>query len=225
MKILIVDDEVQLTDALTIILKNSKYNVDVANSGIEGLEYAMTNMYDAIVLDIMLPEIDGIEILKRIRQNKINTPIIMLSAKTQISDKVTCLNNGADDYLTKPFSSEELLARLKAITRRKDNINNNCLEYGDILLNIDSHELIKGNEKILLGTKEFEIMEILLKNINTLTPKEYFITKVWGYDSDVEYNTIEVYISFIRRKLLALNSNVEIKSSRGSGYKLVKNNA
>ena len=224
MKILLVDDEKQLTDALEIILKNNKYNVDVANDGEEGLEYAMTGMYDAIVLDIMLPVIDGIEILRRIRNNKVKTPVIMLSAKTEVSDKVKCLDNGADDYLTKPFSSEELLARLKAITRRKDNIDNNCLEYGDILLNIDSHELIKDNEKILLGTKEFEIMEILLKNTNALTPKEYFITKVWGYDSDVEYNTIEVYISFIRRKLSALNSKVEVKSSRGSGYKLVKDN-
>lgn len=224
MKILLVDDEMQLTDALEIILKNNKYNVDVANDGEEGLEYAMTGMYDAIVLDIMLPIIDGIEILKRIRNNKIKTPVIMLSAKTEISDKVNCLDNGADDYLTKPFSSEELLARLKAITRRKDNIDNNCLKFGDVLLNINSHELIKDNEKILLGTKEFEIMEILFKNTNALTPKEYFITKVWGYDSDVEYNTIEVYISFIRRKLSALNSKVEVKSSRGSGYKLVKEN-
>lgn len=224
MKILLVDDETQLTDALEIILKNNKYNVDVANDGEEGLEYALTGLYDAIILDIMLPCIDGIEILKKIRNNKIKTPVIMLSAKTEVSDKVNCLDNGADDYLTKPFNSEELLARLKAITRRKDNIDNNCLEFGDILLNLDSHELIKDNEKILLGTKEFEIMEILLKNTNGLTPKEYFITKVWGYDSDVEYNTIEVYISFIRRKLSALNSKVEVKSSRGSGYKLVKEN-
>ncbi len=220
MKILLVDDEKQLTDALSAVLIKNKYNVDVANNGEDGLEYALTGLYDAIVLDIMLPYIDGYEILKRVRSKKITTPIIMLSAKSDVNNKIMGLDYGADDYLSKPFDTDELLARLKAITRRKGEIADNILTFGDLSLNCNSHELIKGTQSISLGLKEYEIMEILLKNTSSLISKEFFITKVWGYDSDVEYNTIEVYISFLRRKLQSLNSIVKIKSSRGSGYKL-----
>lgn len=218
MKILIVDDEVQLTQALSVILKQYNYSVDYATDGEQGLDYALSGIYDLIILDIMMPKIDGFTLLKILRKNSIDAPVLMLSAKSEISDKIDGLNLGADDYITKPFNTEELLARIKALLRRKEKFTGDILSFNDISLDRDSFELICSSNRINLGKKEFQILEMLLLNIGKSIDKEKFIEKIWGYDTDAEYNTIEVYISFLRKKLLAVGSKTEIKSIRGIGY-------
>ena len=220
MKILLVDDERGLTDALATILRKNKYSVDVAFDGEEGLDFALSGIYDLIVLDVMMPKLDGLSVLKILRQEKMDTPVLMLSAKSEISDKIDGLNLGADDYLTKPFHTDELLARIKALLRRKENFTGDTLSFGDISLSRDSFELICGEKKIALGKKEFNILEMLILNNGKSIDKEKFIEKIWGYDTDAEYNTIEVYVSFIRKKLNAVGAKTEIKSIRGVGYML-----
>ncbi len=220
MNILIVDDEKQLVSALSSILKQNNYSVDGVFDGETGLDYALSGIYDLIILDVMMPKLDGFSLLKILRAKKIDTPILMLTAKSELSDKIEGLNLGADDYLTKPFSTEELLARIKALLRRKDNFTGNLLTYNDIVLDRDSYKLIKGEANIALGKKEFQILEILMLSPTKTVQKERFIEKIWGFDSEAEYNTIEVYVSFIRRKLLAIGSSTEIRSVRGIGYTL-----
>ena len=220
MKILLVDDEKQLTDALSVILKKNNYSVDCAYNGEDGLDLAMSGIYDLVVLDIMMPKIDGITVLKTLRQNKINTPILMLSAKSEISDKIDGLNFGADDYITKPFITDELLARIRALLRRKEKFTGDVLSFGDISLDRDTFEIARGDKKIALGKKEFQILEMLILNEGKSIDKEKFIEKIWGYDTDAEYNTIEVYVSFLRKKLTAVGAKTEIKSIRGIGYTL-----
>lgn len=224
MKILLVDDEIQLTDALSVILKKNNYSVDVSNDGECGLDMALSGIYDLIILDIMMPKIDGLNLLKTLRNNKFSTPVLMLSAKSEISDKIEGLNLGADDYLTKPFSTDELLARIKALLRRKETFTGDVLSYGDILLNRDTIELFCGDNHLSLGKKEFQILEMLILNQGKNIDKDRFIEKIWGYDTDAEYNTIEVYVSFLRKKLTAVGSKTEIKSIRGIGYTLGFNN-
>lgn len=224
MKILLVDDERQLTQALSVILKQNKYSVDIANDGEEGLDLALSDIYDVIVLDVMMPKMDGITVLKKLREKKISTPVLILSAKSEVTDRIGGLNSGADDYLTKPFDSGELLARIRALLRRKSEFTGDVLSFGDIVLDRDSFEICKGNHKIALGKKEFQIMEMLLLNKGKRIDKEKFIEKIWGYDSDAEYNTIEVYVSFLRKKLSAIGAKTEIKSIRGIGYTLGEKN-
>ena len=168
----------------------------------------------------MMPKKDGFEVVKELGENKIATPVLMLTAKSETSDIISGLNYGADDYLTKPFDTGELLARIKALLRRKPEFAGNVIEYGDLTLDRDSFELAKGSHKIALGKKEFQIMEMLMLNKGKTIEKEKLIEKIWGYDSEAEYNTIEVYITFLRRKITALNSSAEIKSVRGIGYNL-----
>jgi len=218
MNILIVDDERQFVKALVAILKQNKFNVDFAFDGEDGLDKALSNIYDVIVLDIMMPKINGFEVLKEIRNNKISTPVLMLSAKSEISDKVQGLNLGADDYLTKPFNSDELMARIKALLRRKTQFVGDELSFGDLKLSRDTYSLVCNDETIALGKKEFQIMEVLISNANKTINKERLLEKIWGYDSEAEYNAIEVYISFLRKKMTALNSKCIIKSLRGIGY-------
>jgi len=220
MKILIVDDERQLTDALKTILKQNNYMVDTANNGQDGLDCALSGIYDLIVLDVMMPKMDGFAVLQTLRKNKISTPVLLLSAKSETSDKIDGLNFGADDYLTKPFDTAELLARIKALLRRKEKFTGDVLTFADICLDRDSLELIKGEKKIVLGKKEFQILEMLMLNDGKSIDKEKFIEKIWGYDTEAEYNTIEVYVSFLRKKLVAVGSKTEIKSIRGIGYTL-----
>ncbi len=220
MKILLVDDERQLVDALKVILKQNKYSVDVAYNGEDGLDLALSDVYDLVILDIMMPKIDGLSVLKEIRRNKIDVPVLMLSAKSEITDKIDGLNLGADDYITKPFSTEELLARVKALLRRKEKFTGDNLSFGDISLSRDTFELSCKDKKIALGKKEFQILEMLILNDGKSIEKEKFIEKIWGYDNDAEYNTIEVYISFLRKKFNAVNAKTEIKSLRGIGYML-----
>lgn len=225
MKILIVDDEVQLVKALSAILKKNNYNTDCAYDGEDGLDKALSNIYDVIILDIMLPKMNGYEIIRELRNNRISTPVLMLSAKSQTYDKIYGLNLGADDYLAKPFESEELLARIKALLRRKTQFVGDTLVFGDLSLNRDNCSLSCNGQEISLGKKEFQIMEMLILNGGKAINKERLIEKIWGFDSEAEYNAIEVHVSFLRKKLNLLSSRVNIRSLCGIGYILEENNA
>lgn len=218
MNILLVDDEKDLVNALSAILTQRNYTVDCAYNGEDGLNYALSGIYDVIVLDVMMPKTNGFEVLKALRAKKIKTPVLMLTAKSDVADKIDGLNSGADDYITKPFDTQELLARIKALLRRSSQYKDNALSVGNTVLDRDTFELVVGDKKIALGKKEFQIMEILLINAGKCVEKERLIEKIWGYDSDAEYNTIEVYISFLRKKLAAIGSDAEIRSLRGIGY-------
>ncbi len=221
MNILLVEDETQLSDALKQILITNKCSVDAVFDGESGFEYGLTNIYDAIILDIMLPKMNGIEVLKNLRKNKINTPIIILTAKNSIEDKIVGLDSGADDYLEKPFSPDELLARLRAITRRNlDFVNKDIIYFSDINLNISTYELSCNNNSIILTLKEFEILRYFIQRPKAVVDKDDLIAKIWGFDSDVEYNNLEVYISFLRKKLSYIESNVKITTIRRVGYRL-----
>lgn len=221
MKLLLVEDEKQLSEALSQILINNKYSVDAVYDGENGLEYALTDIYDAIILDIMLPKLNGLEVLKKLRKENISTPVLLLTAKDSVDDKVTGLDLGADDYLPKPFDPKELLARIRAISRRKGElINDNLLHYGDINLNISNYDLSCKDSSVTLTQKEFEILNYFMQRPKNIVSKDDLITKLWGFDSDVEYNNIEVYISFIRKKLTFINSSVKITTIRRAGYKL-----
>ncbi|QCX32912.1 response regulator transcription factor [Caloramator sp. E03] len=219
MRILIVEDEVHLAEALTQILRKHNYIVDAVNDGSKGLDNALSGIYDLIILDIMLPEMDGITVLKNIRKEGISTPVILLTAKGEISDKVKGLDSGADDYLAKPFATEELLARIRAALRRKGEVlPDNNLKFGDIELNTSALKLCKGDKEIKLILKECQLLELLILRKSSVTPKELVIEKLWGFDSDAEHNNVEVYISFLRKKLASLNSKVCINTVRGVGY-------
>jgi len=221
MKILLVEDEEQLAEALSQILRKNKYEVDITYNGEDGLDFALTGIYDVIILDIMLPKLDGIEVLKTIRKENISTPVIFLTAKGEISDKVKGLNSGADDYLVKPFSTEELLARIKALTRRKGEIiNDDVLSYKDLSLNLSTYELKGSKNKVKLTLKELEILKYFLLRPEKVVSKEDLIVKIWGYESDAENNNIEVYISFLRKKFEFIKTQAKISTIRGVGYKL-----
>ena len=221
MKLLLVEDEKQLSEALQQILIKNKYTVDAVYNGDEGLDYALTDVYDVIILDIMLPKLNGIEILKIIRKRKISTPVILLTAKGSIEDRILGLDSGADDYLPKPFSPDELLARLRALTRRNgDFINENILEFSDIKLNLSTYDMEVNDNSITLTQKEFEILKYFMQRPKLVVSKDDLITKLWGFDSDIEHNNIEVYISFLRKKLAYVESNVKITTIRRVGYRL-----
>ncbi|WP_073184847.1 response regulator transcription factor [Anaerosphaera aminiphila] len=220
MNLLLVEDEVHLSEALVELFKQNKYAVDVAFDGISGEEQALTGIYDVIILDIMLPNKNGLEVLQSLREQNISTPILLLTAKSEIEDKIKGLDFGADDYLTKPFVADELLARIRAMTRRKDEFVGDELIFNNTKLCKNTHELSFNGNTVKLGLKEFQILEMLMQNNKQIIPKERFIERIWGFDSDAEYNTVEVYISFLRKKLLAINSDIQIKASRGLGYSL-----
>jgi two-component system, OmpR family, response regulator ArlR len=219
MRILVVEDELHLAEALTQILKKNNYTVDTVNDGEAGLDNALSNIYDLIILDIMLPKMDGISILKEVRKEGLGVPVILLTAKGEISDKVAGLDSGADDYLPKPFAAEELLARIRALSRRKGEVlADNNLTFGDIELNISTLKLTKGSKEVKLILKESQLLELLITRKNSASSKELIIEKLWGFDAEVEHNHVEVYISFLRKKLLFLNSRVIINTVRGVGY-------
>ena len=218
MRILIVEDEISLAEAVTVILKKEQYFVDAVYDGRDGLDYALSGIYDLILLDIMLPKMNGFDVLKEIRKNNISTPVMLLTARSEVEDKIKGLDYGADDYLTKPFNKGELLARVRALTRRKGEIPSNELVVGDLTLNQSTYELVCGKLNVKLGAKEFRIMQMLMYSPKSIISKDEFIEKIWGYDSEAEYNSIEVYISFLRKKLGAIKSTVQIKASRGIGY-------
>ncbi len=221
MRILVVEDEIQLADALSEILRRNMYTVDTSYDGIDGLDNAMSGVYECIILDIMLPGMNGFEVLKKLRKEKISTPVLLLTAKSEIEDKINGLDSGADDYLTKPFVTGELLARVRALTRRKGEIiDENKLDYNGLELNKNTCSVIWEGNDVKLSLKEYQIMELLISNPHQILPKERIIEKIWGYESDVEYNNIEVYISFLRKKLSVISAPVQIKTARGIGYSL-----
>lgn len=220
MRILIIEDEARLAQALAEILKEQKYRPEVVHDGEEGLYYARNGQYDAIILDVMLPGLSGFEVAKRLRAEKNTTPILMLTARDEISDKVQGLDCGADDYMTKPFSPEELLARLRALGRRPGEMIYEELALADLTLNLSASTLHCGAKSVRLSYKELEILKILMLAKGTVTSKETLIVKVWGADSDAEDNNVEAYISFLRKKFAFLHSRVNIVSLRMLGYRL-----
>lgn len=221
MNILIIEDEYSLADAVAETLNGEGFNTCIKTNGEDGEDEALTDNYDLILLDVMLPEKNGFDILRSLRNMGINTPIIMLTAKSEIEDKLNGLEHGADDYVTKPFSMRELMARVKTVIKRAKNIEDTeILQYGDISLDVKNAKLMCGNNEIQISGKELDLLELLLMNKNQVSTKENIIERIWGYDSEAEYNNVEVYITFIRRKLKLINSKVKIKAVRGLGYKL-----
>ena len=225
MKILIIEDEYNLADAIASMLKSKKYSVEIVTDGEKGLDEALTDVYDLIILDVMLPHMNGFEILKELRKENINAKILMLTAKSTIDDKMIGFNNGADDYLTKPFHMEELLARVNVQLRKKTNVTSDIMELGDIVLNIKSMELSNKNEghKVKVIGKEFQLLELLMNNANQIMEKEQIFVKIWGYDTECDINTLEAYISFIRKKLRIIKSKINLKAIRNLGYILEVN--
>ncbi|MEE1282980.1 MAG: response regulator transcription factor [Acutalibacteraceae bacterium] len=222
MRILLVEDEKRMAQALCEILRLERYEVDYYTSGLDGLTAIESNIYDIVVLDVMLPEMNGYEIAKRARSKGIVTPILMLTAKAELDDKVTGLDSGADDYLTKPFMAKELLARLRALGRRTLGITNTLLSYGDITLDTSTLALscTTNGQSVRLSEKEYRILEYLIVNSGQILTREQFAIKIWGYESDAEYNNVEVYMTFTRKKLAFVEAKTEIKAVRGVGYEL-----
>ena len=221
MRLLLADDEKELTDALSMILTYNKYSVDCVYNGQDALDYALGGEYDGIILDVMMPKMDGFEVLRQLRAANITTPVLMLTAKSQLRDKVEGLDAGADDYLPKPFETEELLARIRAMARRggaaftPDN-----LTFGDLELDRKSFELRCGGESVRLANKEFQMMELMMTNPKQVISTERFMDRVWGYDSDSEMNVVWAYVSYLRKKLQSIGSTVELTALRGRGYML-----
>lgn len=220
MRLLLVEDEKRMAQALCEILRLENYDVDHCADGLEGLYAVESGAYDLVILDVMLPGKNGFEIAKEAREKGVRTPILMLTAKSELDDKVTGLDCGADDYLTKPFMTKELLARLRALCRRNINTTDGMLTYGDIALHRDSLTLSCGENSVRLSEKEYRIMEYLISNQGQILTREQLAVKIWGYDSDTEYNNVEVYMSFTRKKLSFVKTKVEIKAVRGIGYEL-----
>ncbi len=225
MRILLCEDEKALSNALVKILKHYNYSVDAVYNGEEALDYLEAENYDAVILDIMMPKIDGLTVLKTIREEGNYIPVIMLTAKSQIDDKVTGLDLGANDYLTKPFDIKELLARIRAITRSETTSNTSILTFGDISLNQKTFDLYTDENSIKISGKEYQMLEMLLINKNHVIPTEQFMDKIWGYNSDTDLNVVWVYISYLRKKLNTINSTIKIKAIRNTGYTLEDSNA
>ena len=223
MRILVIEDEFSLADIIATKLRKEKYSVDISLDGEDGLDNALSDIYDLIILDIMLPKINGIEVLQEIRKNNINTKVIMLTAKSTLDDKLIGFEKGANDYVTKPFHIEELIARVNAQLRSNDiNIKKDILQFADIELNIRTSTIIcsKSNESINISCKEMMILEYLMSNSNQIISKEQIYDKIWGIEADFESNNLEAYLSFVRKKLKIIGSDVTIKAIRGVGYKL-----
>lgn len=218
MRILIVEDEIRLADALGQIMKEEKYLVDIVYNGNDGLSYALSEQYDVIVLDVMLPGRDGFSVVHELRAQNVSTPVILLTARDDVRDKITGLDKGADDYMTKPFVPEELLARVRALSRRQGEVVLEELNYLDLSLILSTNDLWCKGKSIHLSYKEFEILKILMSNPKIITSKDTLITKVWGADSDAEDNNVEAYISFLRKKFYFLNSSAAIGTVRKVGY-------
>lgn len=221
MRVLMVEDEKYMAEAIEQVLKKNNYSVDLAFDGEYGLDCGLSGIYDIIILDIMLPKIDGIGVLKELRKNGIEIPVILLTAKGETDDKVIGLDSGADDYLAKPFKTEELMARLRALSRRKNElIKDNILQYADIELNPLTLNLNCGSKEFKLTLKECQLLELLIKRKDIIISKDSIIEKLWGYETCAEDNNVEVYISFLRKKLNRIKSQVIIQTVRGAGYVL-----
>lgn len=221
MRILLAEDELPLARAIGKILEKNNYSQDTVNNGEDALNYILFGNYDAVVLDIMMPKLDGLSVLRRVREEGITIPILILSARSEIEDRVAGLDCGANDYLPKPFDSRELLARIRAMTRTQP-IADNKLRFSDIALDRAAFMLSGPLGEFSLTNKEYQMMEMLIENPGRIISAEHFIEKIWGYDSDVEINVVWVYISYLRKKLSALGATAVIKASRNAGYSLVR---
>ena len=224
MRVLVVEDEVRLADTLRDLLDMEGFTADVRHDGESGLDDALTGIYDIIILDVMLPKLDGFSFLRRLRGEGNAVPVLLLTARSEVSDKVEGLDCGADYYLTKPFEPRELLACVRALIRRQPELRaSEGLEFGDLQLDKGAFTLSCGQRSVRLSRKEFDMMELLMLNQNLVLTKEKLLVKIWGYESDAEDNNVEVYISFLRKKLDHLRSRVKIKTIRMVGYCLEDN--
>lgn len=219
LRLLLAEDERSLSRAVTTILEKNNYSVDAVYDGAEALDYLQSGSYDAVILDVMMPKLDGLTVLKRLRAKGDRTPVLMLTAKAEIEDKVAGLDGGADDYLTKPFDTRELLARLRVLTRGVQTVDTQ-MHYGNITLDRASFELSGPNGSFRLAKKEYQMMEILMSNPHNLVSTERLMERIWGYDSEAEINVVWVYVSYLRKKLTAIEANVQIRAARNAGYSL-----
>ncbi|MEQ2957275.1 response regulator transcription factor [Slackia piriformis] len=222
MKVLIVEDDIKLAQALGRILEESDYTVDMVHDGTTGRDWAVVGNYDAIILDVMMPGMDGYEVVREIRHANIDTPVLMLTARGSVSDKIAGLDHGADDYMTKPFSPAELMAHLRALMRRQGSVIFETVDAGDVSLKLDSHELVRNGKTIHLSKTEFALAKMLMSNKERILPKEMIIEKIWGIESNAADNNVEAYVSFLRKKLRYLESNAQIETIRKVGYKLAE---
>lgn len=220
MRLLLAEDEVELSNAIAAILKHNNYSVDAVYDGAAALDWAMTGNYDAILLDLMMPQMHGLDVLTKLRHSGINTPVIILTAKSEVEDRITGLDAGADDYISKPFAMGELLARVRAITRRKADFVPNIITAGNISLSRETFELTCGAKSIRLVGKEYQMLEMLITSSDRLISVEQFMERIWGYDSETESSVVWVYISNLRKKLASIGADVEIKAARNAGYYL-----
>lgn len=222
MRLLLAEDEEELSQALAAVLRHNHYSVDTVFDGQEALDYLEGQEYDGVILDIMMPKKSGLEVLRTIRSQKNQVPVLLLTAKTQVDDRVEGLDAGADDYLGKPFAMKELLARIRAMTRRQSQLTDNVLRYGNVSLDRSAFELSVGEKKVRLANKDYQMMEMLMVNPGQILSTERFLEKIWGYDSDTEINVVWVYISNLRKRLTTLGADVEIRAARNQGYSLEK---
>lgn len=220
MRLLLAEDERELSAALVAILKHNNYSIDAVYNGEDALAYLEADNYDGAILDIMMPKMDGLTVLKKIRAEGNSVPVLILTARSEVDDKVLGLDCGADDYLSKPFAAKELLARIRAITRRKTEAVNSVLKVGNLTLDCTTFELSSPTDSCRLPNKEFQIMELLAANSRQIISTDRFMEKVWGYDSEADVGVVWVYISYLRKKLMSLDANVKIKAARGQGYYL-----
>jgi len=220
MRILVADDEPEMTMVLDALLRREHYSVDVVDNGKDALDYGLAENYDCLILDIMMPKLDGIQVLQALRAQNISTPVLLLTAKGQIEDRVAGLDSGADDYLPKPFDNREFIARVRALTRRGGEYTPSVLTAGNIALDCSSFELKCGQSCVRLGNKEFQMLELLMRQKGRLISTEQFMEHIWGYDSEAEINVVWAYISYLRRKLEAAGASVRIAARRGQGYLL-----
>ena len=220
MRILLAEDERSLSRAVVALLEKNNYSADAVYDGAEALEYLAAENYDAVILDIMMPKMDGLTVLRKLRERGSHVPVLMLTAKSEVEDKVAGLDTGTNDYLTKPFATAELLARIRAMTRTQNTQTGSRLSFGNVVLDQTTFELSAPGGSIRLANKEYQMIELLMRNPRQVIPTERFLEKIWGYDSDVEINVVWVYISYLRKKLAALHANVQIKATRNTGYSL-----
>ena len=220
MRLLLAEDERSLSRAVAAILEKNNYSVDAVYDGQEALDYLESENYDGVILDIMMPKVDGIAVLRQMRQRGDQTPVLILTAKSEVDDKVLGLDSGANDYLTKPFAVKELLARIRAMTRTRTEQVDTRLQVGNVTLDCASFEWSTAGGSFKLANREFQIMEILMRNPKQMISSERFLERIWGYDSDAEINVVWVYVSYLRKKLAALGANVQIKAQRNAGYYL-----
>ncbi len=220
MKLLLAEDEIQLSKALVAVLRHHSYTVDAVYDGQEALDYLDNEHYDGVILDWMMPRLDGLQVLRTMRTKGIETPVLLLTAKNEIADRVAGLDAGADDYLPKPFAMDELLARIRAMTRRRSSYVDSTLRFGDLELDRNTYTLSGPSGSLVLSGKEFQMLELLLSESGRLISTEHFMNRIWGYDSDAELNVVWVYMSNLRKKLSSLGSRVSIRATRGRGYSL-----